>query len=211
MRDLSLSLFLKFANLNRLINARATSDEFLSLLAYSQNFNFATTTTTTRGRRAISNSRGGESSRVRGTGKNISGVSIVTPRERNDSAFLREKCRPGIFLRSQSVSRAREKGAEEDEERDQRAKKTKAEERNFRDIGRSPRTRNDAKETLGTASHVATVATYSRARTYVFIATGALSAGLERKRKKYANRQREGEREDQMELRVCEDYWRRAC
>lgn len=35
---------------------------------------------------------------LRGTGKNISGVSIVTPRERNDSAFRQEKCRPGIFL-----------------------------------------------------------------------------------------------------------------
>lgn len=35
---------------------------------------------------------------LHGTGKNISGVSIVTPRERNDSAFRQEKCRPGIFL-----------------------------------------------------------------------------------------------------------------
>lgn len=44
--------------------------------------------------------RGQKSARreIRGTGKNISGVSIVTPRERNDSAFRQEKCRPGIFL-----------------------------------------------------------------------------------------------------------------
>lgn len=41
-------------------------------------------------------------SRARETGKNISSVSIVTPRERNDSAFRQEKCRPGIFLRSLS-------------------------------------------------------------------------------------------------------------
>lgn len=37
-----------------------------------------------------------ENLQAHGTGKNISGDSIVTPRERNDSAFLREKCRPGI-------------------------------------------------------------------------------------------------------------------
>lgn len=54
----------------------------------------------------------------------------------------------------------------------------KAEERNLR-IAREPgeqEKENGARETLGIASHVATVATFSRARAYVFIAAGALSA-----------------------------------
>lgn len=104
--------------------------------------------------------------------------------------------------------------AEEDEERGRRTK-TKAGERN------SPVTLAEQEGTARkrdprTASHVATVATYSRARTYVFIATGALSAGLERKRGYTHGRgQREREEDesnsDGMELRVCEDYWRQAC
>lgn len=45
--------------------------------------------------------------------------------------------------------------------------------------------RKSAERSLGTASHVATVATYSRARAciYIFIATGALSAELIEKEK----------------------------
>jgi len=109
----------------------------------------------------ISNSR--ENLQAHGTGKNISGDSIVTPRERNDSAFLREKCRPGISPPPpprESVSRARE-------ERGRREARTREDEGRREKLVAWCLTRarkNRAKETLGTASHVATVATYSRAR-----------------------------------------------
>lgn len=136
----------------------------------------------------ISNSR--ENLQAHGTGKNISGDSIVTPRERNDSAFLREKCRPGISPPpppQESVSRARE-------ERGRREARTREDEGRREKLVAWCLTRarkNRAKETLGTASHVATVATYSRARArsracvraYVFIATGILSTQRERRRK----------------------------
>lgn len=62
--------------------------------------------------------------------QNISGVSIVTPHERNDSAFLREKCRPGIFLLGLAREGRRGRGAKA------RGTKTKAEQRGTRDLGR---------------------------------------------------------------------------
>lgn len=57
---------------------------------------------------------------------------------------------------------------------------------------------NDAKETLGIASHVATVATFSRARAHVFIAASARRRGGERSLKE----KEEGRWENQMELRT---------
>lgn len=95
--------------------------------------------------------------------QNISGVSIVTPRERNDSAFLREKCRPGIFL--PGLAREGRRGDVEQ----------KPEERRRRPNREGPATSGESEKERGerdprnSASHVATVATYSRARVYVCI------------------------------------------
>lgn len=97
--------------------------------------------------------------------QNISGVSIVTPRERNDSAFLREKCRPGIFLPGLAREGRRRRGA--------KARRNEDEGRTERNPCCRERARNERSERdpRSSASHVATVAMYSRwlARTYVCI------------------------------------------
>lgn len=104
--------------------------------------------------------------------QNISGVSIVTPRERNDSAFLREKCRPGIFL----PGLAREGRRGDVEQKPERNEDEGRTERNPRRRERA-RKRRGERDPRNSASHVATVATYSRslarararARVYVCI------------------------------------------
>lgn len=99
--------------------------------------------------------------------QNISGVSIVTPRERNDSTFLREKCRPGIFLPGASLSR--EKAAEDVEQKlEERRRRPNREVPTMPGESENERTDRDPRSS---ASHVATVAMYSRslARAYICI------------------------------------------
>lgn len=137
----------------------------------------------------ISNSQ--ENLQAYGTGKNISSDSIVTPRERNDSAFLREKCRPGISppsTPSESRSLAREKSAGDERRGPER---TKVEERNSsRDVSRErERTgRKRPSELLHTwrqSRHIhARARAFARVRAYVFIATVILSTQRERERRR---------------------------
>lgn len=128
----------------------------------------------------ISNSRR-KNLQAHETGKNISGDSIVTPRERNDSAFLREKCRPGISPPPLLRGSAQERGRQDARTRENEGRREK-----LVAWCRTRARKNGAKGTLGTASHVATVATYSRARARACVCIYSdwhMSTQRERKRK----------------------------
>lgn len=128
--------------------------------------------------------------------QNISGVSIVTPHERNDSAFLREKCRPGIFLLGLA-----QKGAEDVEQKpEERRRRPNREEPVI--LGESEKERGE-RDPRNSASHVATVATYSRslARAYVCIYSDWRIVGR-------SERGRKMKRRGEIELRARGDYWR---
>lgn len=128
--------------------------------------------------------------------QNISGVSIVTPHERNDSAFLREKCRPGIFLLGLAREGRRGRGAKA------RGTKTKVNREEPVILGESEKERGE-RDPRNSASHVATVATYSRslARAYVCIYSDWRIVGR-------SERGRKMKRRGEIELRARGDYWR---